>query len=56
MTYFDSRQDRRETLRGEIIDKVIKHVLPEELIDERTKIFINETGSIIPSVLLELAK
>jgi len=34
----------RDKLKGDIIDKVIKPVLPEEMIDENTKIFINETG------------
>jgi len=34
----------REQLRREIIDKVIRAVIPGNMLDERTKFFINETG------------
>jgi S-adenosylmethionine synthetase len=36
-----------ETLRSEIIEKVIKPIVGEELLDENTKIFVNETGAFI---------
>ena len=36
-----------ETLRAEINDKVIKAVIPAELMDERTKIFVNPTGRFV---------
>lgn len=34
----------REQLRKDIIEKVIKAVMPPEMLDENTKFFINETG------------
>jgi len=34
----------REQLKKDIIEKVIKAVMPPEMIDENTKFFINETG------------
>jgi len=34
----------REQLRKDIIDKVIKAVIPGNMLDEHTKFFINETG------------
>jgi S-adenosylmethionine synthetase len=37
----------RDTLKGDIIEKVIRPVISDELIDEKTKIFINETGAFI---------
>ncbi len=34
----------REKMRADIIEKVIKPVIPENMLDDRTKFFINETG------------
>ncbi len=34
----------REQLRNDIIDKVVRAVVPREMLDENTKFFINETG------------
>jgi S-adenosylmethionine synthetase len=34
----------REQLRKDVIEKVIKAVVPKEMLDESTKFFINETG------------
>ncbi len=34
----------REKMRADIIEKVIKPVIPESMLDDRTKFFINETG------------
>ena len=34
----------REKMRADIIEKVIKPVIPESMLDNRTKFFINETG------------
>jgi S-adenosylmethionine synthetase len=34
----------REQLRKDIIDKVVKPVIPRNMLDENTKFFINETG------------
>lgn len=34
----------REQLKKDIIEKVIKPVIPGEMLDDRTKFFINETG------------
>ena len=33
-----------ETMRADIIDKIINRVVPESMMDENTKIFINPTG------------
>ena len=36
-----------ETLKKDIIDKVIKAVVPDEMIDDNTKIYINPTGRFV---------
>ena len=36
-----------ETIRKDIIDNVITPIIPEELIDEQTKIYINPTGRFV---------
>ncbi len=36
-----------ETLRADILEKVIKPVIPEALFDENTKVFINPTGRFV---------
>ncbi len=36
-----------ETLRSDILEKVIKPIIPEELFDEKTNIFINPTGRFV---------
>ena len=36
-----------ETLRKDILEKVIKPILPNELFDETTKVFINPTGRFV---------
>ncbi len=36
-----------ETLRYDILEKVIKPIIPAELFDEKTKIFINPTGRFV---------
>jgi S-adenosylmethionine synthetase len=33
-----------ETMRADIIDKIINRVIPADMVDDRTKIFINPTG------------
>ncbi len=36
-----------ETLRADILEKVIKPIIPAELLDDNTKIFINPTGRFV---------
>ncbi|MBR3720785.1 MAG: methionine adenosyltransferase [Clostridia bacterium] len=36
-----------ETLKNEIIDKVIKTTIPDEMIDSNTKIYVNPTGRFV---------
>ena len=36
-----------ETLRADILEKVIKPIVPAELLDEKTKFFINPTGRFV---------
>ncbi|OQB16104.1 MAG: S-adenosylmethionine synthase [Firmicutes bacterium ADurb.Bin193] len=36
-----------ETIKRDIIEKVIKHTIPESLIDDNTKYFINPTGKFV---------
>ena len=36
-----------ETLRADILEKVIKPIIPENLMDENTKIYINPTGRFV---------
>jgi S-adenosylmethionine synthetase len=36
-----------DELRQTVIDKIIKHVVPAELLDERTKFFVNPTGRFV---------
>ena len=39
-----------ETLRREIKENVIMQVLPQDMVDENTKIYINPTGRFIMAV------
>ena len=43
-----------ETLRADILEKVIKPIVPAELLDEETKFFINPTGRFVVAVRLLL--
>ncbi len=36
-----------ETLRGEIIDQIIKPILPQNLLDDKTKFLVNPTGRFV---------
>ena len=36
-----------ETLKEDIIEKVIRHAIPEKMIDDETKIYINPTGRFV---------
>lgn len=36
-----------EQVKKEVIERVIKHVIPKELLDEKTKFFVNETGRFV---------
>ncbi len=38
---------KEERLKGDIINKVIKVVVPEELVDSKTKFFVNPTGRFV---------
>ncbi len=38
---------RMETLREEVKEQVIKHVIPPDLLDDRTKYYINPTGRFV---------
>lgn len=38
---------RDEQLKKDIVEKVIKQVIPQEMIDEKTKIYINPTGRFV---------
>ncbi len=36
-----------EALRADITEKVIKHIVPEELLDDKTSIYVNPTGRFV---------
>ena len=36
-----------ETLRRDVMEKVIKHIIPSELLDDETKYYINPTGRFV---------
>jgi S-adenosylmethionine synthetase len=36
-----------EVIRQEVTDKVIKHVIPEALFDDRTRVYVNPTGRFV---------
>ena len=38
---------KMDTLRHEMIEKVVKNVIPEKMMDENTKIYINPTGRFV---------
>lgn len=38
---------RREKMRGDIIDQVIREVIPAEMLNDQTQYFINETGRFV---------
>jgi S-adenosylmethionine synthetase len=37
----------RDKLKRDLMDEVVRHVVPEEMLDDKTKIHINETGQFI---------
>lgn len=42
-----AKEITHEQLRNDIIGKVVKEIIPNDLIDDKTKFFINETGAFI---------
>jgi S-adenosylmethionine synthetase len=42
-----AKEITHEQLRNDIIGKVVKEIIPNDLIDDNTKFFINETGAFI---------
>ena len=42
----DETNISRDEMRKDIIEKVIKPVIPSKMLDENTKFFINETGKV----------